>query len=247
MGFRDTFSMLARAIGASHTFTRPSRFIASDETGVAFRYKGYRRDGADRQQAIRLPRTKFPVSCSTWWRTVSIASAITACSPAPPARPASNARELLAVAPPSHDDMPAEPADTRPPCLCCGGHGVVIETFARWCQPRAAARRRTDPEQRPMTRHGRASLRLAAHALRAVIARAKRHQRRQQGITQPLFAPSEPLDRATMCFAHVMSDASRRASRHAQPSAKSLPTTEAILHRRGRQGASDSKIDSRLQ
>jgi len=38
--------------------------------------------------------------------------------------------------------------------------------------PRAAARFRADREKRPVTRHGLASLRLAAHALRAVIALA---------------------------------------------------------------------------
>ena len=47
------------------------------------------------------------------------------------------ARELLAVAPPSDDDLPEEPIDARPPCPCCGGHMIIIETFARWSQPRA--------------------------------------------------------------------------------------------------------------
>ena len=47
------------------------------------------------------------------------------------------ARELLAVAPPPNDDTPEEPLDPRPPCPCCGGHMIVIETFARWRQPRA--------------------------------------------------------------------------------------------------------------
>src|SRR5579859_2564802 len=47
------------------------------------------------------------------------------------------ARILLAVAPPAADDMPAEPPETRPPCPCCGGRMVVIETFERWRQPRA--------------------------------------------------------------------------------------------------------------
>ncbi|MFA7588379.1 MAG: IS91 family transposase, partial [Novosphingobium sp.] len=27
--------------------------------------------------------------------------------------------------------------DHRPPCPCCGGHMVVIESFERWQQPRA--------------------------------------------------------------------------------------------------------------
>lgn len=51
------------------------------------------------------------------------------------------ARELLAVAPPPDNDMPEEPPDTHPPCPCCGGHMIVIETFARWCQPRGPPHR----------------------------------------------------------------------------------------------------------
>ncbi len=47
------------------------------------------------------------------------------------------ARELLAVAPPPADEPPIDPADTRPPCPCCGGHMVIVETFERWGQPRA--------------------------------------------------------------------------------------------------------------
>ena len=42
------------------------------------------------------------------------------------------ARELLAVAPPPDDDLPDKSLDVRPPCPCCGGHMIVIETFARW-------------------------------------------------------------------------------------------------------------------
>src|SRR5437762_777833 len=51
------------------------------------------------------------------------------------------ARELLAVASPSDDDPPEEPFDARPPCPCCGGHMIVIETFTRWSQPRAPPHR----------------------------------------------------------------------------------------------------------
>ncbi|MDP9095358.1 MAG: IS91 family transposase, partial [Pseudomonadota bacterium] len=39
--------------------------------------------------------------------------------------------------PPDDDDASAEPVDTRPPCPCCGGHMIVIETFERGHQPRA--------------------------------------------------------------------------------------------------------------
>jgi integrase/recombinase XerD len=51
------------------------------------------------------------------------------------------ARELLAVAPPPDDDQPENQLDVRPPCPCCGGHMIVIETFARWSQPRAPPHR----------------------------------------------------------------------------------------------------------
>jgi len=46
-------------------------------------------------------------------------------------------RELLAVAPPPDDGVPGEPLDARPPCPCCGGHMIIIDTFERWRQPRA--------------------------------------------------------------------------------------------------------------
>ena len=45
------------------------------------------------------------------------------------------ARKLLEVAVPP-DDEPEDVDDHRPPCPCCGGHMVIIETFERWQQPR---------------------------------------------------------------------------------------------------------------
>ena len=115
------------------------RLIAYDETGVTFHYKDYRRDGADRQRVMTLAPHEFirrfllhvlPRGFHRIRHYGLLAGATRKAS-------LERARELLAVAPPPHDDMPAEPADTRPPCPCCGGHMVVIETFARWCQPRA--------------------------------------------------------------------------------------------------------------
>jgi hypothetical protein len=47
------------------------------------------------------------------------------------------ARALLAVAPTTEDGLQKEPTDVLPPCPCCGGHMVIVETFARWQQPRA--------------------------------------------------------------------------------------------------------------
>ncbi|ESY88164.1 hypothetical protein X741_32190 [Mesorhizobium sp. LNHC229A00] len=46
------------------------------------------------------------------------------------------ARELLNVAAQSEDDNSVEPTDFRPPCRCCGGSMIIIETFERWRQPR---------------------------------------------------------------------------------------------------------------
>ncbi len=44
--------------------------------------------------------------------------------------------QLLGVAPPAAADMPTEPDEIRPPCPCCGGRMVVVETFERQRQPR---------------------------------------------------------------------------------------------------------------
>ncbi|MGZ5875161.1 MAG: hypothetical protein ACXWKP_23985, partial [Bradyrhizobium sp.] len=52
------------------------------------------------------------------------------------------ARELLAVLPratPHETDGSAEPEQPRvlpKPCPCCGGRMIIIETFARGCQPK---------------------------------------------------------------------------------------------------------------
>ena len=47
------------------------------------------------------------------------------------------ARQLLAVAPPMVDDAHLKQPDARPPCPCCGGRMIIIETFERRYQPRA--------------------------------------------------------------------------------------------------------------
>jgi hypothetical protein len=115
-----------------------SRLIAFDESGVTFRYKDYRRDGADRQQVMTLRADEFirrfllhvlPRGFHRIRHYGLLASS---------ARKASLAlaRELLDVAAPPDDDTPGEPDDYRPPCPCCGGRMIVIETFERWRQPR---------------------------------------------------------------------------------------------------------------
>ena len=118
------------------------RLLAFDETGVTFRYKDYRRDGADRQQVMTLGVDEFirrfllhvlPRGFHRIRHYGLLASSVRKASLA-------RARELLAVAPPPDDDMPDEPLDVRPPCPCCGGHMIIIETFERWRQPRAPPR-----------------------------------------------------------------------------------------------------------
>jgi putative transposase/transposase-like zinc-binding protein len=116
-----------------------SRLVGFDETSVTFRYKDYRRSGADRQQVITLATDEFIRRfllhlLPRGFHRIRHYGLLAGSS-----RKASLglARALLAVAPPPHDNEPERPIDVRPPCPCCGGHMVVIEAFARWSQPRA--------------------------------------------------------------------------------------------------------------
>ena len=115
-----------------------SRLLRFDETGVTFRYKDYRRDGSDRQQVMTLRPDEFirrfllHVLPKGFHRIRHYGLLASSARKASLAR----ARQLLGVAP-STDDAPADQADARPPCPCCGGHMVVVETFERWQQPRA--------------------------------------------------------------------------------------------------------------
>ena len=115
------------------------RLIAFDETGVAFRYKDYRRGAADRQRVMTLGSDEFirrfllhvlPRGFHRIRHYGLLAGSSRRTSLA-------LARELLDVAVPAEDPGTDEPDDLRPPCPCCGGHMIVIETFERWQQPRA--------------------------------------------------------------------------------------------------------------
>ena len=116
-----------------------SRLLGFDENGVTFRYKDYRCDGADRQRVMTLGTDEFirrfllhllPRGFHRIRHYGLLAGSARKASLA-------RARELLAVAPLPNDDLPEEPLDVHTPCPCCGGHMIIIETFARWCQPRA--------------------------------------------------------------------------------------------------------------
>ena len=116
-----------------------SRLLRFDETGVTFRYKDYRRSDADRQQMMTLAADEFirrfllhalPRGFHRIRHYGLLASGTRKDN-------LERARRLLAVAPEAPDDTPMEPPEARPPCPCCGGRMVVIETFERRYQPRA--------------------------------------------------------------------------------------------------------------
>jgi len=114
-----------------------SWLLGSNETGVTFRYKDYRRDGADRQRVMTLGTDEFirrfllhvlPKGFHRIRHYGLLASAGRKVNVA-------RARELLAVpAPPAVSDIPLP--DPSLPCPCCGGRMVIIEIF----QPAARAR-----------------------------------------------------------------------------------------------------------
>ena len=115
------------------------RIIRFDDTGVTFQYKDYRRSGAGRQQVMTIAADEFirrfllhvlPRGSHRIRHYGLLASGARKDN-------LDRARQLLAVAPPAVDDMVVEPADTRPPCPCCGGQMIIVETFGRWGQPRA--------------------------------------------------------------------------------------------------------------
>jgi hypothetical protein len=115
------------------------RILSFDQAGVTFRYKDYRRSGPERQQIMTLAADEFirrfllhalPRGFHRIRHYGLLAGSARKDSLA-------RARELLAVAPTPNAEPADEPADVRPPCPCCGGHMIVIETFERWRQPRA--------------------------------------------------------------------------------------------------------------
>jgi Putative transposase/Transposase zinc-binding domain len=115
------------------------RLIAFDKGDVTFRYKDYRRDGPERQRLMTLPAHEFirrfllHVLPSGFHRIRHYGLLASAKRKASIAR----ARELLGQAPPPEPAEPVETSDLTPPCSCCGGRMRIIESFGRWCQPRA--------------------------------------------------------------------------------------------------------------
>ncbi len=116
-----------------------SRLISFNEGGVTFRFKDYRRDGAERYGTMTLGAHEFirrfllHVLPKGFHRIRHYGLLASATRRANIAR----VRDLLAVRSADRAPEPAQPADLRPPCPCCGGRMMIIESFGRWTQPRA--------------------------------------------------------------------------------------------------------------
>ena len=122
------------------------RLISADKTGVTFKWKDYRIEGPDRYKTMTLPTHEFirrflthvlPKGFHRIRHYGLFANGNRAANIA-------RARELLAV--PSRP-KPAETSATAAddelrlrvlprPCRCCGGRMIIIETFARGCEPK---------------------------------------------------------------------------------------------------------------
>jgi Putative transposase len=122
-----------------------SRLLALDERGVTFRYKGYRRNGRVRHRTMTLAAHEFirrfllHVLPKGFHRIRHYGLLASATCKANIAR----AKELIAAPLPSidpsmEDDAASAAADHRPSCPCCGGRMIVVESFGRGGQPRAA-------------------------------------------------------------------------------------------------------------
>jgi hypothetical protein len=120
------------------------RLIACDDKGVTFKWKDYRRKGAERYKVMTLATHEFirrflfhvlPAGFHRIRYYGLLASLARAGNIA-------RARQLLAVpllpieAIKATTTKPDEPQAPEHPCPCCGGRMIIIETFQRGCSPR---------------------------------------------------------------------------------------------------------------
>jgi Putative transposase/Transposase zinc-binding domain len=120
------------------------RLISADHTGVTFKWKDYRIEGPGRYTTMTLPAHEFirrflmhvlPKGFHRIRHYGLLASGNRAANIA-------QARTLLAV--PARSDQPDtseagaldQPPGLPRPCPCCGGRMIIIETFARGCEPK---------------------------------------------------------------------------------------------------------------
>jgi hypothetical protein len=119
------------------------RLVALGADGVTFRYKDYRRNGQERYRTMTLAPGEFirrfllHVLPKSFHRIRHYGLLASAARQANIAR----ARKLLAAPePPTLRDATTSaatvPNDHRPPCPCCGGRMIIVETFERGRGPR---------------------------------------------------------------------------------------------------------------
>jgi Putative transposase/Transposase zinc-binding domain len=119
------------------------RLVSIDDTGVTFKWKDYRIEGPGRYKTMTLPTGEFirrflmhvlPKGLHRIRHYGLFANGNRASNIA-------RARELLAMPLPVKEpdaSKPMEPGELRVhprPCPCCGGRMLIIETFARGCDP----------------------------------------------------------------------------------------------------------------
>jgi hypothetical protein len=121
-----------------------SRLIAADDNGVTFKWKDYRFEGREQYKTMTLAPDEFirrfltHVLPKGFHRIRHYGLLASAARQANIAR----VRELLAASePPTLPDPTTKatapaPNDHRPPCPCCGGRMIVVETFERGGGPR---------------------------------------------------------------------------------------------------------------
>ena len=179
-----------------------SRLLSFNEAGVTFRYKDYRRDGADRQRVMTLGTDEFirrfllHLLPRGFHRIRHYGLLSASARKANLAR----ARELLAVAPPPDDDLTEEP--TRCP---------YAVSMLRWTHDHhrdlrplesaqgAAASAKPNREDCFVTRHGLHHTRAAATALRPMAQLVPDvAQLRSDGLLRPPFQREQPARRASM-------------------------------------------------
>jgi hypothetical protein len=119
------------------------RLVSADEISVTFRWKDYRIEGAGRYKTMTLPTHEFirrflihvlPKGLHRIRHYGLFANGNRAANIA-------SARELLAVPSRSKEPETSEASVDElrvlpRPCPCCGGRMIIIETFARGCQPK---------------------------------------------------------------------------------------------------------------
>ena len=120
------------------------RLIAADHAGVTFRWKDYRIDGPGRWKTMRLHPNEFirRFLLHVLPRGFHRIRHYGLFANANRAENIATARALLGADPPAADPQqqpditPDAPRALRCPCPHCGARMIVIEVFARGCEPR---------------------------------------------------------------------------------------------------------------